>query len=275
MNEYIIDKEIILFDYLKEILPNKSKNNIKSLLKNECIYINNKIITKYNYLLKENDILYIKYKTSNLDIIYEDNNIIVIDKPSALLTISNEKEKVKTLYHYVLEYLKMKKQKVFIIHRLDKDTSGIVMFAKNEKIKKIYQDNWNDLVIKRGYIAVVCGKTKDKDTIKSYLKENSNMMVYSSYDGKLAITNYEKIKSNNKYTMLQIYIDTGRKNQIRVHMKENGTPIIGDKKYGNKNNSLKRLGLHANILIIRNPINNKILEFTSNYPYEFDKILRR
>ena len=169
----------------------------------------------------------------------------------------------------------MKKQKVFIIHRLDKDTSGIVVFAKNEKIKKLYQDNWNDLVIKRGYIAVVCGKTKDKDTIKSYLKENSNMMVYSSYDGKLAITNYEKIKSNNKYTMLQIYIDTGRKNQIRVHMKENGTPIIGDKKYGNKNNSLKRLGLHANILIIRNPINNKILEFTSNYPYEFDKILRR
>lgn len=275
MNEYIIDKEIILFDYLKEILPNKSKNNIKSLLKNECIYINNKIITKYNYLLKENDILYIKYKTSNLDIIYEDNNIIVIDKPSALLTISNEKEKVKTLYHYVLEYLKMKKQKVFIIHRLDKDTSGIVMFAKNEKIKKLYQDNWNDLVIKRGYIAVVCGKTKDKDTIKSYLKENSNMMVYSSYDGKLAITNYEKIKSNNKYTMLQIYIDTGRKNQIRVHMKENGTPIIGDKKYGCKDNSLKRLGLHSNILILKNPINNKILEFTSNYPYEFDKILRR
>ena len=275
MNEYIINKEIILFDYLKEILPNKSKNNIKSLLKNECIYINNKIITKYNYLLKENDILYIKYKTNNLNILYEDNNIIVIDKPSGILTISNEKEKVKTLYHYVLEYLKMKKQKVFIIHRLDKDTSGIVMFAKNEKIKKIYQDNWNDLVIKRGYIAVVCGKTKDKDTIKSYLKENSNMMVYSSYDGKLAITNYEKIKSNNKYTMLQIYIDTGRKNQIRVHMKENGTPIIGDKKYGCKDNSLKRLGLHANILIIRNPINNKILEFTSNYPYEFDKILRR
>lgn len=275
MNEYIINKGIILFDYLKEILPNKSKNNIKSLLKNECIYINNKKVTKYNYLLKENDILYIKYKTSNLDIIYEDNNIIVIDKPSALLTISNEKEKVKTLYHYVLEYLKKKKQKVFIIHRLDKDTSGIVMFAKNEKIKKLYQDNWNDLVIKRGYIAVVCGKTKDKDTIKSYLKENSNMMVYSSYDGKLAITNYEKIKSNNKYTMLQIYIDTGRKNQIRVHMKENGTPIIGDKKYGCKDNSLKRLGLHSNILIIRNPINNKILEFSSNYPKEFDKLLRR
>ena len=275
MNEYIIDKEILLFDYLKEILPNKSKNNIKSLLKNECIYINNKKVTKYNYLLKENDILYIKYKTSNLDIIYEDNNIIVIDKPSGLLTISNEKEKVKTLYHYVLEYLKKKKQKVFIIHRLDKDTSGIVIFAKNEKIKKLYQDNWNDLVIKRGYIAVVCGKTKDNDTIKSYLKENSNMMVYSSKDGKLAITNYEKLKSNNKYTMVQVYIDTGRKNQIRVHMKENGTPIIGDKKYGCKDNTLKRLGLHSNILIIKNPINNNILKFSSNYPKEFDELLRR
>lgn len=275
INEYIIDKEILLFDYLKEILPNKSKNNIKSLLKNECIYINNKIITKYNYLLKENDILYIKYKTSNLDIIYEDNNIIVIDKPSGLLTISNEKEKVKTLYHYVLEYLKKKKQKVFIIHRLDKDTSGIVIFAKDEKTKKLYQDNWNDLVIKRGYIAVVCGKTKDNDTIKSYLKESSNMMVYSSKDGKLAITHYEKIKSNNKYSMLQIYIDTGRKNQIRVHMKENGTPIIGDKKYGCKDNSLKRLGLHSNILIVKNPINNKMFKFSSNYPKEFDELLRR
>lgn len=275
MNEYIINKEIILFDYLKEILPNKSKNNIKSLLKNECIYINNKIITKYNYLLKENDILYIKYKTSNLDIIYEDNNIIVIDKPSGLLTISNEKEKVKTLYHYVLEYLKKKKQKVFIIHRLDKDTSGIVIFAKNKKIKKLYQDNWNDLVIKRGYIAVVYGKTKDNDTIKSYLKENSNMMVYSSKDGKLAITHYQKLKSNNKYTMLQVYIDTGRKNQIRVHMKENGTPIIGDKKYGCKDNSLKRLGLHSNILIVKNLINNNILKFSSSYPKEFDELLRR
>lgn len=275
MNKYTIDKEMLLFDYLKEILPNKSKNNIKSLLKNECININNKIITKYNYLLKKNDILEIKYKTNNLNILYEDNNIIVIDKPSGLLTISNEKEKVKTLYHYVLEYLKKKKQKVFIIHRLDKDTSGIVMFAKSEKIKKMYQDNWNNLVIKRRYIAVVCGNTKNNGTIKSYLKENSNMMVYSSFDGKLAITHYEKIKSNNKYTMLQIYIDTGRKNQIRVHMKENGTPIIGDKKYGNKDNSLKRLGLHSNILIVRNPINNKILEFRSNYPYEFDEILRR
>ena len=179
------------------------------------------------------------------------------------------------MYHYVLEYLKKKKQKVFIIHRLDKDTSGIVMFAKNEKIKKLYQDNWNNLVIKRGYIAVVCGKTKDNDTIKSYLKENSNMMVYSAKDGKLAITHYEKIKSNNKYSMLQIYIDTGRKNQIRVHMKENGTPIIGDKKYGCKDNSLKRLGLHSNILIVKNPINNKILKFSSNYPKEFDEILRR
>ncbi len=275
MNEYIIDKEIILFDYLKEILPNKSKNNIKSLLKNECIYINNKKVTKYNYLLKENDILYIKYKTSNLDIIYEDNNIIVIDKPSGILTISDRKERVNTMYHYVLEYLKKKKQKVFIIHRLDKDTSGIVIFAKNEKIKKLYQDNWNDLVIKRGYIAVVCGKTKDNDTIKSYLKENSNMMVYSSKDGKLAITHYEKLKSNNKYTMVQVYIDTGRKNQIRVHMKENGTPIIGDKKYGCKDNTLKRLGLHSNILIIKNPINNNILKFSSNYPKEFDELLRR
>ncbi len=275
MNKYIINEEIILFDYLKKLFPNKSKNNIKSLLKNECITINNNITTKYNHLLKQNDILCIINKINNLNIIYEDNNIIVINKPSGLLTISNEKEKINTLYHYVLEYLKMKKQKVFIVHRLDQDTSGIIMFAKNEKTKKLYQDNWNNLVIKRGYIAIVCGKTKDEGTIKSYLKEDKNMMVHSSSSGKLAITHYKKLKSNDNYTMLQIYIDTGRKNQIRVHMKENGTPIIGDKKYGCNDNSLKRLGLHANILIVKNPVNNNILEFFSEYPNEFNNLFRR
>jgi len=272
MNKYIVNKGIILSLYLKKIFPNKSKNNIKSLLKNELVLVNDKVITKYDYLLNVNDIVIIKTKINDLEIIYEDKDIIVINKPYNLLTISNEKEKERTLYHMVSDYLKKKKQKVFIVHRLDKDTSGIIMFAKNEKTKKLYQDNWNDLVIKRGYIAVVSGTTWDKGTIKSYLKENREMIVYSSKDGKLAITHYNKVKRNNNYTMLQIYIDTGRKNQIRVHMHDNKTPIIGDKKYGNGINPIKRLGLHANILVIRNPINNKILEFNIEYPDIFDSL---
>lgn len=272
MNTYTIDNDYILFEYLKLKLPNKSKNNIKSLLKNECILINNKVVNKHNYLLKKNDILTIKKKHNRLDIIYEDNNIIVINKQEGILTIASEKEKLNTLYHEVREYLKFKKQKTFIVHRLDKDTSGIIIFAKSEKIKNMYQNNWNSLVIKRGYIAIVEGITNKNGTIKSYLKEDKNMMVHSSKNGKLAITHYEKIKNKNNYTMLQIYIDTGRKNQIRVHMKENNTPIIGDKKYGSKTNPIKRLGLHCNILTIKNPINNQIFSFKSDYPDIFNKL---
>ena len=274
MNQFIVKSNNTLYNYLKLNLPNKSKNNIKSLLANECILVNDEPITNFDYQLKTNDIVKIIKKISNINILYEDNNIIVVDKPYGLLTISDGKDNIHTLYHYVLEYLKAKKQKVFIIHRLDKDTSGIIIFAKNEKIKKIYQNNWNDLAIKRGYIAIVSGKCSQKKTLKSYLKENNNMMVYASSNGKLAITHYEKIKENNNYSMLQVYIDTGRKNQIRVSLKDDGNPIIGDKKYGSKVNPLKRLALHANILEIKDPITKKIYTFKSKYPKEFDKLFK-
>ena len=272
--EFIINKNEILYNYLKEVLQNLSKNNIKSLLTNGCVLVNDEIITTYNYQLKVNDVIKIIKKVNNIKIIYEDNNIIVMDKPYGLLTISDGKETVHTLYHYILKYLKTKKQKIFVIHRLDRDTSGIVMFAKNEKVKKLYQDNWNNLAIKRGYIAIVSGKCRQKKTLKSYLKENKNMMVYTSTNGSLAITHYEKIKENDYYSMLQVYIDTGKKNQIRVMLKKDGNPIIGDKKYGSKYNPLKRLALHANILKVKDPLTGKIYSFTSRYPKEFDKIFK-
>ena len=274
MNCFTVISSNTLFNYLKEILPKKSKNNIKSLLSNGCVLVNDKTIKNFDYQLKANDIVKIIKKINNINILYEDNNIIVVDKPYNLLTISDGKDNIHTLYHYVLEYLKAKKQKIFIIHRLDKDTSGIVMFAKNEKVKKLYQDAWNTLAIKRGYIAIVSGKCSSKKTLKSYLKENNNMMVYSSSNGKLAITHYEKIKECDNYSMLQVYIDTGRKNQIRVMLKEDGNPIIGDKKYGSKINPLKRLALHANILEIKDPITKKIYILKSIYSQEFDKLFK-
>ena len=179
-------------------------------------------------------------KKKKLDIIYEDKDIIVINKPSGLLTISTEKEKNKTLFKEVSEYVKKSnpKIKIFIIHRLDKDTSGIVIFAKNQNIKYMYQNAWDKIVLKRGYIAVVNGNLRNNEgRIKSYLKETKTLLVYSSNDkkdGKLAITDYKVIKKTNKYSMIDINIKTGRKNQIRVHMKDLGNPILGDKKYGDK-----------------------------------------
>lgn len=219
-------------------------------------------------------------KKKKLDIIYEDKNIIVVNKPSGLLTVSTEKEKEKTLFKEVSLYVKKSnpKAKIFIIHRLDKDTSGIVIFAKNQNIKYKYQNNWDNLVIKRGYTAVVEGTLiKKKDTIKSYLRETKTFMVYSTNDrenGKLAITNYNVIKENKKYSMLDIDIKTGRKNQIRVHMNDINHPILGDKKYGDKKSNFSRLMLHASILIIINPITKKKMEFVSDTPKSFDLLFK-
>lgn len=213
-------------------------------------------------------------KKDKLDIIYEDKSIIVVNKPSHLLTISTDNEKEKTLFHKVMLYEKRKNKnnKVFIVHRLDKDTSGLVLFAKDEKIKYKLQNNW-DKETKRGYVAVVHGKTKDSDTLKSYLVETKTLLVHSTPDkklGKLAITEYKKILENKKLSLLKINIKTGRKNQIRVQLADNGNQIVGDKKYGeNKFDPLRRLCLHANYLEIVHPVTNKKMVFELDIPKVF------
>ena len=195
--KYIVEEEKELLNYLIENIKINRKK-AKAMLTNKSLYINNKVITKYNYVVKKGDNIFIN-KKSDLIIIYEDKEIIVINKPSGLLTVSTEKEKEKTLYHLVSDYVKInnKKNRIFVIHRLDKDTSGIVMFAKSEKIKKLYQDNWNELVKKRKYYAIVDGIIKKDGYIESYLKEDKNYNVYSSNSGKLAKTEYKVIKNNS------------------------------------------------------------------------------
>lgn len=284
MDNIIVEYDSLLLEYLISNVTNKSKNNIKSLLKNRQILVNNKVITKHDYKIYKGNKIVINYNVdrsdNNLDIIFEDNNIIVINKRSGLLTIANTKEKEKTAYHMVRKYLNKKKKgaKVFVIHRLDKDTSGIVMFAKNPTIQKLLQDNWERQVLCREYIAIVEGVLDEKtSTIKNYLKENSTTKVYSTNDktsGKLAITKYKVLKENKKYSLLQVNIKTGRKNQIRVHMSELGNPIIGDKKYGSKINPINRLGLHASYLEVINPITNKVMKFKSKAPRKFDNLFK-
>lgn len=277
MDKLVVKNKNELYSYLRDNL-NKSKNNIKSLLKNECIYVNDKIVTKYNYIVDVGDIITIGKKINNNDfnlkIIYEDNDIIVIDKPSKILTISNDKEKEKTLYREVSNYLKRENKKVFVIHRLDYDTSGIIMFAKNQKIQKLYQENWNKLAKKREYTAIVEGITNSHGHIESYLKMSRTLQVYSSKnnDGLLAITDYERIKYNNKYSLVKILISTGRRNQIRCHMADINHPILGDSRYQSKTNPLNRLALHANRLEIINPLTNKLMIFNSELPSEFINI---
>ena len=212
-----------------------------------------------------------------LDILYEDKYVIVINKPHNLLTIATAKEKYKTLYSYVYDYLKKKNKnnKVFIVHRLDKDTSGIVILAKDEKTKFYLQDNWDKF--RKNYVAVVYGKLdKDKGVLKSYLKETKTHITYSvkDKDGQLAITEYEKVLENKKYTMLSLNLITGRKNQIRVQLADIGNPIVGDKKYGIKKDPIRRMALIANTLEFIHPKTHENIIIDIDIPNSFIDLVK-
>ena len=209
-------------------------------------------------------------KKKKLDIIYEDKSILVINKPTHLLTISDNKNS-PNLYYEVYDYLHKKNQKVFIVHRLDKDTSGVILFAKSEDVKRNLQDTWDNTT--REYVTVVEGKLENKKgVVKEYLTEDKTLHTYSTdkKHGKLAITEYEVIDEDKNFSILKINIKTGRKNQIRVAMQDINHPIVGDKKYGSTKNPLRRVCLHATKLVIIHPKTKEILEFNSNIPKEFD-----
>lgn len=278
----VVQKEGELLDYLYNNLD-MPKKRIKQYLTHGSIYVNNNKTTKYDYKVVPGTNIVIDTDNKNtkslpFEILFEDDHIIVVNKPSGLLTIATAKEKEKTLYHIVREYLisKDKQAKVFIVHRLDQATSGIVVLAKDEKTKNKLQENWNEYVSLREYVAVVHGKlSKKEDRIIQNLKETKTNLVYVSKDkdAKEAITNYQVIKENEKYSMLKITLETGRKNQIRVAMKTLKTPIVGDKKYGIKDGE-NRLYLHANRLKIFYPEIKKEILFETETPQEFKKIMK-
>lgn len=267
-----VKKEMILMDFL---LLSYNRKNAKNLLKYKEVYVNNQQISQFDYLLKENDIVEIKKEdNSSLEILYEDQDFVVINKPSGLLSMSDGKEKEKTAYHYVSEHLKKqnKNQKVFIVHRLDRETSGVLMFCKNEKTRDFLQKDWNKIVYLRGYMALVEGKgLKKQGTLKNYLAESKTQQVYISNKekGKLAITHYKVIKEMKNQTLLEINLDTGRKNQIRVQLANINHPIVGDKKYGATSNPIRRLGLHAHAFGFVHPKTKKKYEFKVDCPKEF------
>ena len=267
-----------LLEYLCNNLD-MSRKRIKQYLEHGSIYVNNSRTTKYNYKLNIGNIITIESKNNAslpFDILYEDMHIIVVNKPSGLLTIATDKEKSETLYHKVREYLKVKNKnaKVFIVHRLDKDTSGVVLLAKDEETKNMLQDGWNSNA-HRSYVAVVHGKLKNKsDRSIQYLKETKTNLVYVSKDGLEAITNYNVVKENDKYTLVAIDIETGRRNQIRVLFNSMGNPIVGDKKYFIKKDNEKRLYLHANRLQVYYPHKREVMLFETKTPIEFKNIMK-
>ena len=271
-----VKKDDDLINYLINN-TNYSKSKIKSLLKYKKIYVNNKIVSKLPYNVSNNDVINIDLdKNQNIpfDIIYEDNEILVVDKKAGILTVGSSNLDTNTLYRQVREYATNNRFQVFIVNRIDKETSGIVMFAKSERIKMLYQNNWNELVTKRCYIALVEGTIKTDGRIDNLLYEENNTFVHSSRIGKRAITNYHVIKYNDKYTLLDIDIETGRKNQIRVHMSELGHPIVGDKKYGSTKDPINRMCLHAYRLELTHPIKRETIVFNSKYENMFYNLIK-
>ncbi len=270
-----------LLDTLLILFKDLSKKKIKNYLKDGGVLVNGKVVTKYNMVVKKNDVIELSktnktHKKSSLDIIYEDEYFFVINKPSGLLSISTTKEKEKTAYHLVREFIKNRKKndKIFVLHRLDKDTSGILVFVKDNALKNLLQNNWDKYVKVREYIALVKGNVKDIDDYTCYLKEigPDKVIVTNKKEGKIAITSLKTINKNNKYSLVKVNIKTGRRNQIRVVLNHLGSPIVGDKKYGGIKSN--RLYLHASKLIITNPLNNKIYTFESSVPTSFKKVFK-
>lgn len=278
MSKKIIVKENdTLLNYIVNAETGYSRTKLKSLLKNDCISVNGTVTSQFNYPLEVDDTVQIKGYNERFglefDIIYEDDKIIVIDKPSGLLSVPFSDEDGVTAYDLVNEYVSKLKlnARVHVVHRLDQGTSGVLMFAKDNKTQALYQESWNKLAKRRVYVAFVEGLVKkDKDTIISNLNTNNHALVYSSKKGKRAVTHYEVIKRLERNSVLKVNIETGRQNQIRVHLKDIGHPIVGDKKYGAKTRTLKRLGLHAHRLEIVNPVTKQEQVFTAPIPRAFN-----
>ena len=285
IKEFLVKKDSELLSYLIDEL-HFSRNNAKSLLSHHLISIDGAPVSQFNFLLTKGDTLIISKKPirkkarKDLPIIYEDSDIIAINKPFGLLSVASDKEKSSTAYRMVMDYVqaKDKHNRIYVVHRLDKETSGVLIFAKNEKLKEEFQNKWNDLVSKRGYYAVVEGVMEEKSKkIINYLRMNAlNLMYVTSSKDKKAqkcITEYKVIKENEKYSLLDVSIFTGRKNQIRVTLGSLGHFVLGDDKYGEPENPIGRLCLHAYELIIKNPLTNKTYKLSTKIPQEFEKLV--
>lgn len=278
IKKLIVQESDTLLNYIVNAEVGYSRTKLKSLLKNHCISINSKVTSQFNDPVKEGDLIQIKSYNEKFglafDIVYEDDKIIVIDKPSGLLSVPFSEDDGITAFDLVNEYVSQRNPNamVHVVHRLDQGTSGVLMFAKDENTQRLYRDSWNKLAKDRIYVAYVEGLVnKDKDTIISNLNTNNQALVFSSRVGKRAVTHYEVLKRFEENSLLKVNIETGRQNQIRVHLKDIGHPIVGDKKYGAKTKTLKRLGLHAHQLIIENPMTNEVQTFSAPIPKVFKK----
>ena len=282
-----VDVEMQLLYFLRAKLSNRSATTIKDLLKHQCISVNDLVVTQFDHLLKMGDVVCVGAKGDaqfglhhdKLQILYEDDFILVVNKASGLHSVDTTGKGVENACSILEKYIQKKSpnKRIYVVHRLDLDTSGVMLFAKNREAQNKLVANWNDSVEERIYIAIVEGHVEpSKGTIDSYLYEDDRKIIHSTSDasrGLRAITHYETMTSNEQYTMLRVSLDTGRTNQIRVHVQSIGHPVIGDGKYGAKTDPIGRLGLHAYNIKFRHPVFNKMMTFKVDMPGEMRKLV--
>lgn len=283
--QYVVTEESPLLEYLMETLDD-SRTKIKAILQGRGIKVNGKIVTQYNFPLKPGMKISVSRKKENntfkskyLKIVYEDRWIIVIEKNCGILSMAagHSSLNVKTVLD---DYLHKSRQKcsIHVVHRLDRDTSGLMIYAKDYETEQVLERNWHNIVYDRRYVAVVSGEiVEDGGTISSWLKDNKAYITYSSQTdngGKFAVTHFNVLARTTEHTLVEFKLETGRKNQIRVHSADIGHPVCGDTKYGNGDNTLLRLCLHAYILCFYHPVTGERLEFETPIPASFNKLFK-
>ena len=275
-----------LMAFLIASMPDQKRTTVKEMLKYGQVMVNGQVQKQFNLPLQPGDEVkvnftrpFVVFYNRRLQLVYEDDDIIVINKGYGLLSMGTDKIKEGTAYSIVREYLKTKdpSNKLFIVHRLDQQTSGLMVFARTPEAKEALQHNWNNMVLERTYEAVTEGTPDPAEgEVRGYLAENAAHEVYTTDDprkGKLAVTRYRTLQSRGKYALVELSLHTVRKNQIREHMQQLGTPISGDRRYGGTASPIHRLALHAQTLRFIHPITRRDMNFTSALPPGFAKLL--
>ena len=278
---WVVKEKTEVLKFLIEMMPSQSRKSVKSILSRGQIFVNGKGTTQFNDALVPGDRVEIRSAASNIklkgiQIFHEDEDIIVVEKEAGVLSIASEKESKITAYRLLSDYVQKKnpRNRIFVVHRLDRDTSGVMVFARRREVQQRLQNAWKNAVKERTYIALVEGTVTEGGKITSWLTENKALIMRSSKNpnkGKKAVTRYKVLKSNKKFSLLKVNLDTGRKNQIRVHMQDLGHPIVGDKKYSAQNNPIRRIGLHAHVISFNHPVTGELLRFESKVPEEFTR----
>lgn len=275
-----------LLDYLLATMSDRKRTTVKDFLKHNQVMVNGNVTRRWDLPLRAGDIVRVNtsrefqlFRNPRLHIMYEDDDIIVVNKGYGLLSVGTDSKREGTAYSLLREYVKRvdPRQKLFIVHRLDQQTSGVMLFAKSAEAKEAMQHNWNNMVLERKYAAIVKGRPDPAEgTITSYLAENAAHEVYSTdkpSEGKLAVTRYRTVRTRGGYSLLEVQLETGRKNQIRVHLAEQGLPIVGDRRYGSDISPIHRLALHAETLRFVHPVTRRDMYFTCPLPPGFSRLV--